>query len=173
MLKGIRGLTVLVFVVYFVSVIAGPSYGWKGASNGVEYDIYMHQWRGNAVTVMEMSRLYHLNIIAKNKGVPVSDLKIELPEGFKLNSTMIKDIKFPEKNWNHVFDIETPSIAGDYSLKFNGKDEKGDNVDFSVNIKVTDRESYEYYPDELRNLNMYLGLFVVMYAVIRILGILK
>jgi hypothetical protein len=141
MLKGIRSLTVLVFVAYFVSMIAGPSYAWKGIDNGIIYDVNMRQIGEYSVNNMVKEKTYIFSIISHNGSIEVHELSAVLPGNFKLNDYYVDTGLLNGRYISNVFIIESPKDVGEYAFKFNGKDMPGNNINFSVPIKVVDKET--------------------------------
>jgi len=156
-------------------MIVGPAYGWKGKDNGVEYDVYMHQWRQPESKVMKKSSTYILNIVAKNNNLPIKRLDVILPEDFELESRMVKEINWPEKNWKHVFDIRSSDNMGVYNLKFKAVDIKDDIVYFSVPLKVVEKAPSTYqllYGDKVGNFIVIAGMITFVYFVLKYSGAL-
>ncbi|MFC1510781.1 hypothetical protein ACFL5U_00115 [Candidatus Margulisiibacteriota bacterium] len=171
-MKLVRFLSIVVSVCFFVSMVIGPAYAWKGWNNGIYYEVNMHGRGGEATTTMEKDRVYNLSIVAKNGEIPIENLEIYLPKHFTLEWGMKKEIKIPYKNWNHVFSIKAPNKTGEHEILFKGNDINMQKIGFSVPISVREGEFSEYFSSEARNAVAFAGLFVFIFTVLRISGVI-
>ncbi|MFA6549049.1 MAG: hypothetical protein WCT39_03875, partial [Candidatus Margulisiibacteriota bacterium] len=155
--KYVRILSVTIFVLYFVSMVVGPSYGqeslvgdgskheveselygWKGTATGIEYEIHVFTLF-NVYEVLTRGSTEDIRIVCQNNGEPVNELNISLPDGFELVEKYEAKKPWPWlKNWTHSFKIKTPQQAGIYQIAFTGKDIKSRDITFEVPITVVD-----------------------------------
>lgn len=144
LLKGIKVLSVAVFVCYFVSMVAGPSYALRGENKGVFYNIEIRDLENRAnVQDMQKNKSYLITVLVRNKTSPVNNLSIILPPKFHLSSAKFKETNVSEKNWEHIFEVLSPQEKGEYDFIFEGKDVGGEEVNFSMPMNVVSGEKEE------------------------------
>jgi hypothetical protein len=152
MLKGIKGLTGLVFVAYFVSMIAGPTWGQEGSgssfervsslegvANGVSYKIVMSPPEGGQTEALAKDSEYTIKVVCTNQAELSKELNVALPPGFKLyKHQVLEKSLFTNEDVAHYFEIRSPSQTGVYKLEFNGRDNASRNFNFAAYIPVVD-----------------------------------
>jgi hypothetical protein len=156
--KIIKHFSILIAIIYFVSMIAGPSYGlkegsnsiqygivfgpsygWKGTSNNVKFEIVVHQYSGEPYKVMTKGSTYFIQIICQNDTHSVPDLNISLPDGFGYIEKYNAKKQWPwADNWVHSFKVKSPVKEGVYQISFNGKDVNNKSFNFEIPITVAD-----------------------------------
>ena len=170
-----KKLSILVFACYFVSMVIGPAYAnfkLKGTDNGITYDIYMHQWGKYGSDVMQKDSLYDIEVLAYNGDLQVSALSIVLPSNFVLNKSYTQVALLTGKQGRHIFSITTPKEIGDYRFLFKGSDVENHLIEFSVPIKVADKESPGIYEGGAGGIIIILGavaglLFMTGWAIFK------
>lgn len=166
----LKFLSVFVFVFYFVSMIIGPVYGWKGEDNGVEYEITMHQWGRKESEYMKKESAYIVELICLRNNIPVNKLMISLPDGFSLISTKMNEIRWPKNNWKHIFEVKSPTKSGSYNLRFQGNDVEGNVVEFSAPVNVEQISAYDSMKKKTPDFLVYFGAIIGILMIVRLMG---
>lgn len=136
----LRNISVLLLICFCISSIVDPAYAWKGTSNEVEYEVFLSKFFGPQIRDMETNQDYKFEIAAKKGSIPIDNLRIVLPDGFKLIATNTHFGFYSITRSINYFEILSPATPGEYLFLFNGKDENKENVNFSIPINVISAE---------------------------------
>ena len=174
MLKGIRCLTGLVLVVYSVSMIAGPAFGWQGIDGNIKYDIHIDRFLDyESYKTLTTDSSYKLALLAWNNDVPIKELTLVLPPNFELKYSDVDKALITGEKGRLNFGIRTPKQAGKSIFVFRGKDIKGNNVEFTVPMTVASEEGSESFNKPTSDLLFIAGVVIVVLAAFAWTGIFR
>lgn len=153
-----RPILILMVVLYSISIFAGSLYGvqtefgtpeygivsglnhgWKGTSNGVDYELVIYKLARDNNQAMLTNEDYYLSVICVNDKESVPKLNVALPEGFIFVGESFSDKMWPWiKNWTHYYHFKSTAKPGIYEFAFTGKDASSRMLNFSVPLPVVE-----------------------------------